>query len=99
MGEFTAFCTMVLFGYIGAPPTSGSFCAEAVRQAAASVTAAIDAIKFLMIFFIVIPSLQILGFAPSCGRGRERPSFLRAHYETGLEESSGWMEPHRCGVR
>src|SRR6185437_3071907 len=99
MGEFTAFCTMVVFGYMGAPPTFGSFCAEAVREATASVTAVIDASKFLMIFFIVIPLLQSLGFAPSRGRDRERPSSLRAHFETGLEESSCWAEPHNRGVR
>ena len=40
MGELIAFCTMVLLAYMGAPPTSGSFWAEAVRVVAARRPAA-----------------------------------------------------------
>jgi hypothetical protein len=53
-----------------------------VRQATARVTAVIDASRFLMNFFIIIPSFQILELAFSCGRNQnvhllyERPAKL-----------------------
>src|ERR1700761_5768357 len=54
MGEFTAFCTMVLLRNMGAPPTSGSFLSDAVaaRQLSARHTAVVGASSFLMILFM-----------------------------------------------
>src|ERR1700759_1547244 len=88
MGEFTAFCTIVLLGNIGAPPTSGSFLASAVAvmQPSARHTAAVDVSNVLMILFMTCSSLQNVGFAVSRGRDRERPSSLRPRRATGLHE-------------
>ena len=51
MGELAAFCTMVLEGYISAPPTMGSFWAEALMDVMARAATAIAARN---VFFIVV---------------------------------------------
>ena len=51
MGELAAFCTMVLVGYISAPPTVGSFWAEALMDVMARAATAIAARN---VFFIVV---------------------------------------------
>src|SRR5882762_326567 len=43
IGELTAFSTMVLVAYMGAPPTSGFFWAEAEREVMAITAAAMVA--------------------------------------------------------
>jgi hypothetical protein len=55
IGELTAFSTMVLEGYIAAPPTMGSFmsiCAVALNVVTAKAAAARDARN---VFFMVFP--------------------------------------------
>ena len=51
MGELTAFSTMFFVGYISAPPTMGSFWAEALMDVMARAATAIAARS---VFFMVV---------------------------------------------
>src|SRR6202035_3623953 len=57
IGELTAFSTMVLLGYISAPPTVGFFCAWALSEVMAMAATARAERK---VFFIVVILLLFL---------------------------------------
>jgi hypothetical protein len=62
MGEFAAFSTIVLVGYISAPPTIGSFiCAETVPAVIARAITAIPNIVFF-IRFVLYSETLVFGF-------------------------------------
>src|SRR5277367_6448112 len=83
IGELAAFSTMVLVGYIVAPPTVGSFCAWALREVRARAAAASVARR---VFFIVV---ILLSFGYRSEFLKARPFLQGTHKHLRLLAKTG----------